>query len=94
LKFIEVCVVLRIGTLLTTRVTGKVCGELPAPVAVTVTFSTYVFGARPASTVGFTEIAIACGVVPVPGVTVRKLAPPVTGVAVTVMGKPAVELVI
>jgi hypothetical protein len=41
-----------IGLLLTTSVTVKVCGELPEPVALTETFSAYVFGASPESTVG------------------------------------------
>ena len=84
----------KVGLVLTTRVTGKLCGEFPAPVELTLTVSTYVFGASPASTEGVTDREIPCGVVPPVGRIVRKFGPPLTGVAETVMLNGAPELVI
>lgn len=84
----------KIGLLLTTKVTGKVCGELPAPAEVMVTFSMYVPGPRAARTAGLIAKLNAWGVVPEAGLAWRKLGPPLTGVAAAVKLTPAVELVI
>ena len=71
----------------------KVCGELPAPAAVTVTFSVYVPGASVARTDWLIPRATEPGELPELGVTVRKFAPPVTGVAATVKAIGVPELV-
>lgn len=84
----------RSGLLFTVRVTRNDCGELPAPAEVNVTVSVYVAGAREASTVGFTEMARLCGVVPVVGVTVTKSTLPVVAAVETVKAKGVPELVI
>ena len=94
LKAAEVWLATKVGFALTTKVTLKFCGELPAPVEPTLTVSTYVFGASPASTDGVTDKETPCGVVPLVGRTVRKFGPPLTGVAETVKFKGAPELVI
>jgi len=64
-------------------------------VEVSVTVSLYVPGPRLESTAGFTVSARDCGVVPVAGVTVRKLGPPVVVEAEpTVKVRGVLELVI
>ena len=46
------------------------------------------------STAGFTDMARACGVVPLTGFNVRKFGPPLTGVAPATKFKVVLELVI
>jgi len=71
----------------------NVCGGFPAPADVSVTFSAYVFGARPARMDGFSDKVKACGVVPEVGDTVRKSGPPLTGAVATVKFNGVLELV-
>jgi hypothetical protein len=93
LKFSAGTLEISVGLLLTTRVTAKVCGELPALAEVMVTFSVYVPGPRPAKTAASSVRAKDCGVVPEVGLTCKKFGPPLLGFAAAVKLTPAVELV-